>query len=89
MRLEWDPKKAKADFEKHGVRFAEAYDVLADPLAVTVDDDHEDESRFITIGSNATGGGRVVVHTWRGERYRIISVRKATPPERRQYEEET
>ena len=87
MELEWDPQKAHANFEKHGVRFAEAYDVLSDPLALTVEDDHQEEQRFITIGSSSSGAVRVVVYTWRGERYRVISARKATRRERRQYEE--
>lgn len=87
MELEWDPAKAAANFSKHQVRFAEAYDVLADPFALSVRDDRKDEERFVAIGANAAGAVRVVVYAWHGHRCRVISVRAATPRERRQYEE--
>jgi len=39
--FEWDPDKAAANLEKHGVGFEEAATVFADPLAATFDDpDH-------------------------------------------------
>ncbi len=61
--------------------------VLNDPLALTVEDDTaEGESRFVTIGTNAFGSLMVVVHTPRGDGARAISVRKADPKERRDYE---
>jgi hypothetical protein len=40
----------------------------------------------VTIGRNVLGSLMVVVHTPRGEDVRIISVRKADPRERRNYE---
>ena len=51
MIFEWNPAKAKQNLSKHGVSFAEAATVLADPLSVTYPDpDHsERETRFITI----------------------------------------
>ena len=59
-----------------------------DDLAVTIRDDVSDEKRYVTIGNDALGRVLVVVYTWRGERIRLISARKATSRERRQYEEE-
>ena len=55
MEFEWDPDKAVSNLNKHGVSFAEAGSVLADPVSVTFfDPDHSDEEdRFITIGSSA------------------------------------
>jgi len=86
MRLEWDPKKAASNLKKHGVRFTDAYSVLEDTQALTIDDPHPDEQRHLTLGMDALGRVLVVSYTWRGDRLRIISVRKATPSERRQYE---
>ena len=61
--------------------------VLNDPLALTVEDDAaEGEQRFVTVGMNAFGSLMVVVHSLRGTGSRIISVRKADPKERRNYE---
>ncbi|MEK7408674.1 MAG: BrnT family toxin [Acidobacteriota bacterium] len=89
MVYEWNAAKAKANTQKHAVSFDEAATVFLDPLALTFPDpDHSGgEEREITIGY--TNGHRVVFvsHCQRGDRIRIISVRKATRTERRQYEE--
>ena len=87
MSYEWDPKKAASNLRKHGVDFADAVFVLEDDLALTLDDHHPSERRFVTIGSDALARVLVVVYTLRGEKIRIISARKATPGERRQYAE--
>lgn len=52
MFFEWDPDKAEANLEAHGVSFEEAATVFDDPLADTYDDpDHSDsEQRFLTFG---------------------------------------
>jgi len=86
MWIEWDPEKASSNLKKHGVRFTDAYSVLEDPEALTIDDPDPSEQRYRTVGIDAFGRVLVVSYTWRGERLRIISVRKATPAERRQYE---
>ena len=66
---------------------AESDGVLNDPLAVTIEDDAaEGEQRFVTMGINTFGSLMVVIHTPRGRGSRIISVRKADPTERRNYE---
>jgi uncharacterized DUF497 family protein len=82
---EWDPHKAASNLKKHGVDFADAATVFADDLAVTILDDLSDEERYATIGSDALGRVLVVVYTWRGDRVRLISARRATRRERRQY----
>ena len=90
MESEWDPAKARANFTKHGVRFADAVTALEDDSALTIRDlSPEDEERWVTMGLDAFGRLLVVVYTWRGERVRLISARQATPDERRQYEEST
>ena len=61
--------------------------VLNDPLALTIEDVvAAGEQRFVTIGTNTFGSLMVVVHTPRGDGARTISVRKADPKERRNYE---
>ena len=88
MTATFDPKKDAENLKKHGVSLAEGDGVLSDPLAVTIEDDSaEGEQRFVTLGANTFGSIMVVVWTPREEDVRIISVRKPTPKERRNYEE--
>jgi uncharacterized DUF497 family protein len=49
--------------------------------------DEQIEERYVTIGIDALGNVLVVIYTWRGERPRLISARKATPQERERYGE--
>jgi len=85
---EWDPAKARANFAKHGVRFADAVTALEDDLALTMRDPASDEEeRWITLGRNSLGRLIVVVYTWRRENVRLISARAATAREKGQYEE--
>ena len=86
MGLEWHSRKAVANLEKHGIDFADAATVFLDELAVTIPDDRADEERFITLGTDGLGRVLVLVYTWRGENIRLISARRATRRERRQYE---
>ena len=89
LRFEWDEAKAAANFDKHGISFDEAQTVFGDPDTITLfDDQHSDvEDRFIDIGMSANGRILVVVYTENETRIRIISCRRATPKERRQYEQ--
>lgn len=90
MNFEWDPRKAARNFRKHGVSFQEAATVFADPLALTYDDpDHSAvEERFITVGMSTARRVLFVAHADRSGKIRIVSARKATPRERKYYEEE-
>ena len=87
MEVTWDNRKADANLASHGVAFADAEIVLTDPLALTVEDpDTEGEQRFLSAGADALGRILVVVYTYRGEaRIRLISARRATRNERREY----
>ena len=89
MKIEWDPKKAKSNLEKHGVSFEEAATALSDPMAVTgLDPDHSIyEERFITFGISERSRLVVVSHTEKNQTIRIISARKASKGERELYEE--
>ena len=86
LNYQWDKEKAKANFLKHGVSFADAVAIFSDDTALTIEDDDPDEQRFVTIGMDAFGRVLVVVYTWRGEEIRVISARKATARERTHYE---
>jgi len=84
---EWDPEKAGTNLQKHGIDFADAVTALDDPAALTVTDPDPEEERLVTIGTDALGRVLVVAYTWRDSRIRLISARRATRGERRQYEE--
>ena len=87
VSAEFDPKKDAANIKKHGVSLSEGDGVLSDPLALTIEDESaEGEQRFVTLGMNVFGTLMIVVHAPRREGPRIISVRKADPKERRDYE---
>ncbi|MEA2476565.1 MAG: uncharacterized protein QOC87_764 [Actinomycetota bacterium] len=88
MEIEWDSNKANSNFEKHGIPFDEAATAFGDPLSLTIADlDHsDDEERFVLLGQSFAGRLMVVVHTYRGERIRIIGARIATRNERRSCE---
>jgi len=91
MRFEfsWDPAKAKANKKRHGISFEEAQTTFYDDNArLTHDPDHsEDEDRYILLGMSAVLRLLIVCHSYReGDSViRIISVRKATRTERKQY----
>ena len=89
LTFEWDEKKANENLEKHGVSFDEAKTVFNDPFSVTIyDPDHSiDEHRYIDIGLSSKGSLIVVSYIERGEKIRIISSRKATKKEQKDYEE--
>jgi hypothetical protein len=87
MDFEWDPKKAAANLQKHGVDFADVVEVLYDDLAITIADEISSEERYVTLGLDTLNRVLVVVYTWRGNTIRIISARRATRLERRMYEE--
>lgn len=82
---EWDPRKAAANVKKHGVDFADAATVLHDEEAITVRDDEADEERYVTVGMDALGNVLVVIYTWRDDRPRLISARRANARECEQY----
>jgi uncharacterized DUF497 family protein len=88
VRFEYDPGKAAANLKKHGVSFADAEGVLQDPLAVVVPDpDAEGEQRFVAVGLGSAGELLVVVYSEHGGSCRLISARRATRKERKQYED--
>lgn len=87
--FEWDERKSKANEKKHGVSFEEARSVFFDESARLIHDpDHSDqEDRFILMGMSIRLRVLVVAHCYRENEntIRIISARKATAAERREY----
>jgi uncharacterized protein len=85
--FEWDAHKAHANLRKHGVDFAGAVAVFEDEQALTIRDDISavDEQRYLSLGRDVKGQILVVAYTWRGDRIRIFSARRATGTERAHY----
>lgn len=91
MEFTWDPKKAKNNIGKHKVSFEEAVTVFYDPLAKTATDpDHSpQEDRMILIDHSHRSNLLFVVHIYleSTETIRIISARRATRKEQKDFEE--
>jgi len=88
--FEWDPRKARANFLKHAVTFAEAASVFGDPLARIFEDEYHsaDEPREIILGHSMARHLLLVCFTEReADRVRIVSARRATSKELHDYEE--
>lgn len=87
MDYSCDPAKAASNLAKHGVSFDEAATCLLDEMALVREDkDAMGEQRHVLLGMSAWGQLLVVVYTMRDEVPRIISARKPTAKERKQYE---
>ena len=88
-RFEWDARKARANRAKHGVSFDEAVTVFGDPLGRVIEDSHhsQSEERLMLLGHSVRRRLLVVMFTERGDAIRLVSARKATRRERRDYEE--
>jgi len=92
-QYEWDTIKARQNARQHRVTFERAATVFLDRNGLSLfDEEHsQDKERWITLGLDRTGILLVVCHTYREEaetsaRIRIISARKATRNEAKQYE---
>ena len=87
----WDDGKERENLRKHGISFEEATTVFADESArLKHDPDHsQQEDRFLLLGFSAKLRILVVVHAYRQDEteIRMISARKATRNERKQYGE--
>lgn len=94
--FEWNPDKAQSNITKHKVSFEEASTVFLDPLALSIPDEEQpdNDERWVTLGHSTGDKTLLVVHTYRDDTnnsvtIRIISARKATKHEQRQYEATT
>jgi uncharacterized protein len=89
IKIVWSEKKNRQNIRKHKVDFNEAKSIFDDPLQISINDpDHSfDEYRFITIGMIENNRLVIVAHTFRDDKIRIITARKPTRGERKNYEE--
>ena len=89
IRFEWDENKNIINMRKHKISFDEAKTVFYDDEALLIEDvEHSKEERFILLGFSAYANLLVVCHCYRESEtvIRIISARKATKNEAKQYE---
>jgi uncharacterized DUF497 family protein len=91
LTFQWDPRKESTNQSKHGVSFEEAMTVFGDPFARIFDDlDHSfEEAREIIVGQSSQRRLLVVCFNQRSSGIRIVSARRATKREGRDYEERT
>jgi uncharacterized DUF497 family protein len=87
MEFEWDEVKRRANYNKHALDFRDAERVFQG-ITLSAEDNRQDygETRFISLG-RLDDLVVVVVFTERGEKIRLISMRKANQKERKAYEE--
>lgn len=85
MNYEWDINNAQLNLQNYEVDFADVVSVFADSAAIRIVDKIPDKNRFITIGKNAFGEIIVVLYFWHNNKIQIVSARKATKLECKQY----
>jgi uncharacterized DUF497 family protein len=94
FQFDWDEVKADANARKHGVSFELAFTVFHDPRLLTIADlEHSaTEERWFSVGCASNGVVLSLVYLWSDAdptttNIRMISARKSTQTEIRQYEE--
>ena len=86
MELEWDERKNRLNIAKHGIDFADAWRIFANPMVIRPDARRDyRETRWIALGK-LEDVVVVLVFTIRGKRTRIISIRKGNKHERQVYQ---
>ncbi|MGB9588161.1 MAG: BrnT family toxin [Armatimonadota bacterium] len=85
MEFEFDPQKSDGIKKKHGIDFYEAQVLWDDPDLIEIPVRTSDEPRFLVIGKIAGKHWSGVI-TYRGEKIRIISVRRSLKEEVEIYE---
>lgn len=84
--FQWDETKAAANLAKHGLRFAVAVAIFSDPWSVDYDvsraEDQESRRKIVGVIDRVLCS---VVYTFRDEKIRIISARRANKTERKIY----
>jgi uncharacterized DUF497 family protein len=85
MKFEWDENKNDSNVKGHGIDFRDAKNIF-DGYTLTIEDDRFDygEQRFVSFGI-MYGHVIAVVHLENEEVIRIISARKATKNEQKEY----
>lgn len=88
MNFEWDEEKNRANIRKHGLDFADTWEIFEGPMPTALDErEGYGEDRWMSAGL-LRGRVVVLVFTERGEdTIRVISLRKALKHERIKYEQ--
>ncbi len=76
MDFEFDPLKSEANKKKHGIDFVEAQVLWDDPDRLEIPAKTQDEARSVVIGRIQEKNWSAFI-TYRGDRVRIISVRRS------------
>jgi len=89
IKITWSEKKNRQNIRKHKIDFNEAKTIFNDPLQITTDDpDHSfNERRYITIAVSKQNRLLIIAHTFGNDKIRIITARKPTRSERKNYED--
>ena len=85
MEFEFDPNKNKKNKEKHGIDFIEAQELWEDPYRIEIPAKYLDEPRYLLIGK-INDQHWAAIFTYRKDKIRIISVRRARKNEKEIYE---
>ncbi|MFH1352454.1 MAG: BrnT family toxin [bacterium] len=85
MEFEFEIAKSNANKKKHGINFADAQALWEDPDLIEIPARTSDETRFLVIGK-ISGKHWSGIITYRGQKIRIISVRRARQEEVKIYE---
>lgn len=85
MKFEFDPMKSVGNQQKHGLDFHQAQALWDDPDLIEIPVQTIDETRFLVIGKLAGKHWSGII-TYRGNRVRIISVRRSRKEEVEIYE---
>jgi len=83
VEFEWDDTKCALNFEKHGIDFEDAATIFNAPVLISPSN-RGSEARWIAVGL-LDGAEIAVVFAKRGDKYRLISARRARRHERRAY----
>ena len=85
MEFEFDETKSRSNKSKHGIDFVEAQSLWLDEMLVEISARTKDEPRFVVVGM-ISGKHWSAVITYRGDRVRLISIRRARVEEVAIYE---
>ncbi|MDO9212132.1 MAG: BrnT family toxin [Deltaproteobacteria bacterium] len=85
MEFEFDPKKSDSNKQKHGIDFYEAQTLWSDPDLIEIPVKTSDEPRYLVIGKISEKHWSGVI-TYRGDKLKIISVRRSRKEEVEIYE---
>jgi uncharacterized DUF497 family protein len=86
VEFEWDERKRRNILAERGIDFADVHRMFRGRVEEREDTRHDyGERRFIAVGE-LNGNIVSVVYTWRRDKRRLISARRATRRERKEYQ---